>query len=253
MHQTTLSLHQAAAQITDRASATDGRLFLLKHLLALKSQIVAFDFEYVTPQMSNVSNVTSTFWELRERGGLFDLGNLWRLVGGGLLPRIVENMLDAKVELDGRLRTVINDLTNSFATRALGPLAEPGLENRGFNAAAAVQAARGAAEKVAPELRQKLEGYLTDVRIRETLVEAVFEQMMQKYERFYEAYKKTRQMNGKAISGKGKGREDDVWDPESFSEWAEKVFDIGEGRLHGVNGDDQDEEDSSGVSRAGSV
>jgi len=47
------------------------------------------------------SGVTSTFWELRGCGGLFSPRNLMRLVGRGLLPRVVENMLDAKVELDG--------------------------------------------------------------------------------------------------------------------------------------------------------
>ena len=43
----------------------------MSHLLILKQQIVAFDIEYVAPEVSfDFSGVTSTFWELRERGGL---------------------------------------------------------------------------------------------------------------------------------------------------------------------------------------
>jgi hypothetical protein len=39
---------------------------------------------------------------------LFNPRNLMRLVGHGLIPRVVENMLDAKVELDG-LEHVLHD------------------------------------------------------------------------------------------------------------------------------------------------
>jgi len=61
--------------------------------------------------------MTNTFWELRSRGGLFNPANLMRLVGGGLVPTVVHNMLDAKSELDGRLRTVINEFVSAFAMR----------------------------------------------------------------------------------------------------------------------------------------
>lgn len=172
-------------------------------------------------------------------------------MGGGLLPRVVENMLDAKSELDGRLRTVINDTITSFAKRILGPLADRQVGKGGFDAAAAVQAARRATEKEALLLREKLNAYLDDVRIKETLVEAVHEQLMQHYRSFYESHRQNRQTNGKAVSSKGKGREDEVWDPEMFSEWAARVFDIGEAGVDDV--DEDNEIDSSDVSRAGSI
>ena len=233
-------------------SVADGELFLLKHLLALKSQIVAFDFEFVTPEVSfDFSSLTNTFWELRERGDLFNPRHMLRLMGGSLLPRVVENMLDAKVELDGRLRTVINAFTHSAAMRAVGSLSETASRRRGFNAAAAVQAARSTCEQEALQLRAKLNGYLTDARIIDTLVEAVYDQVVQIYESFYEAYKKTGQPNGRLISSKGKGREDDVWDSESFTDWAAKVFDITEIVAHDSDSDGMG--DSSGISRAGSA
>ncbi len=79
--------------------------------------------------MFDFSNLTNTFYELQaERGGLFNPLNLVRLVGRGrdLLPRVVENMLDAKVELDGRLRKVISDFTAWEAGKTIAPLRRGG-------------------------------------------------------------------------------------------------------------------------------
>lgn len=253
VHHTTASLHQAAAQIKTSTSLVDAQLFLVKHLLALKSQIVAFDIEFVTPEVGlDFSGVTNTFWELRERGGLFNPRDLLRLMGERLLPRVVENMLDAKAELDGRLRTVINDFINAFASRVSVPLAEHDHHKRGGSDAAKVaEAARDAVEREAIHLRTRVGAYLDDVRIRETLIEAVYEVILQNYESFYDAYKKSRHANGKAVSTKGKGRQDGVWEPGVFAEWAGPRF--GLGTLAAQHRDEDGNGDDSGVSRAGSV
>ncbi|KAK5243084.1 Golgi transport complex subunit 3, partial [Cryomyces antarcticus] len=229
VHQTILSLHTAATQISARASPTDAQLFLIKHLLILKQQIVAFDIEFVTPEISfDFSSMTNTFYELRERGGLFNPRNLMRLVGGGLMPRVVENMLDAKAELDGRLRTVINEFTNAITTRITSPIAAPSAAKKDFDANAATRTIREAAEKEVPFLRKKLGEYLDDVRTKETLVAAVQEQVAEVYDEFFERYAKEGRANGRAmVKKKGKGREDELWDPETFAEWTGRVFGVG--------------------------
>ncbi|KZF22330.1 Sec34-domain-containing protein [Xylona heveae TC161] len=248
VHQTTLSLHQAAAQIPkmnpDTATPVDSQLFLIKHLLILKQQIVAFDIEYVTPDISlDFSAVANTFWELRERGGLFNPANLVRLMGGTLLPRVVENMLDAKVELDGRLRTVINEFTHGFAARVTDPVSQSSMSkstsSSPFVPAAAAADVRAAAQKEVPILREKLDQYLDDPRTKETLVAAVREQVEIDYEAFHErlhngaggsvaAAKGSRPTTTSALTTPtrkhGKGREDDVWDPDTFAEWINGVF-----------------------------
>lgn len=247
MHQTTLSLHQAAGAISTKASSIDGQLFLIKHLLILKQQIVAFDIEYVTPDVSfDFSGVTSTFWELRERGGLFDPRNLWRFMGGGLLPKVVENMLDAKVELDGRLRAVITEFTGNLASRMTSPIDESASTKRGFEAVQAVKKVQQLVEQEVPLLRRKLDEYLDDVRTKETLVAAVQDQVLQNYESFYDAYTAERRSNGKAVSKKGKGREDDALDPDMFSEFSAALFN--DGKSGSVNG----ESSSRSISRNGS-
>lgn len=211
----------------------DGQLFLIKHLLILKQQIVAFDIEYVTPDISfDFSNVTNTFWELRERGGLFNPRNLMRLVGSGLLPRVVENMLDAKVELDGRLRTVINDFTNGFASRMTGALPTKLAEERRSITVApgeVISSVRRAVEKEVPVLRQVLDDYLDDVRTKEILVGAVQGRVIQTYDEFFDSYVASEKSRGNnvVVAKKGDRREDAIWNVDTFAEWSDEVFRVG--------------------------
>ena len=250
VHQTTMSLHRAANLIGPRSTTSDRQLFLIKHLLILKQQIVAFDIEFVTPDVSfDFSGVTNTFWELRERGGLFDPRSLWRFIGGGLLPKVVENMLDAKVELDGRLRTVINEFTNNFAARMTSTIDTTATTKRSFDGVQAVKRMQELSEKEVPLLRRKLDEYLDDVRTKETLVAAVQDQVIQNYEMFYDLYTAEKRSNGKVISKKGKGRDDEVWDPDMFNEWATGLFRVGKIGLQ----DDDEYSRSRSVSRDGSM
>lgn len=159
------------------------------HLLILKQQIVAFDIEYVAPEISfDFSGVTSTFWELRERGGLFNPRNLVRLVGHGLLPRVVENMLDAKVELDGHLRTVINDFINAFAARMTASLPTKFIDTRNLQRGELTYPSCYTIEKEVPALRKILNEYIDDTRMKETLVGAVQDRTIQIYEDFFDKY-----------------------------------------------------------------
>jgi hypothetical protein len=255
VHQTTLSLHSAASQIKSRASPTDAQLFLIKHLLTLKQQIVAFDIEFVTPDVDvsfDFSNVTATFWELRSRGGLFNPANLVRLVGGGLIPRVVRDMLDAKSELDGRLRTVINEFVEGFSSRMLQPVGEKEVAKKSFDANQATLAVRDLVEKDTKFLRSKLDGYISDARTRETLVAAVMDKVVDGYEDFFERWSVTSGNGATAGNGTGKGKKkgkasvDQVWDPDVFSEWAGGVFCVG--RIGFVGDDDGDDSIGGGGS-----
>ncbi|EMD00045.1 hypothetical protein BAUCODRAFT_119603 [Baudoinia panamericana UAMH 10762] len=234
VHSTINSLITASQQIVKSKTSEDGRLFLIVHLLHLKQQIVAFDIEFVPHEVDfDFSAVTNTFYELRERGSLWNPASWVKLVsgavGGGLLPKVVENMLDAKAELDGRLRTVINEFVSGYASHITAPI-EPTTVSQAkakeqFDALKAVRTVRGLAEKDVPLLRNKLEAYVDDARTRETLVAAVRDQVIMSYEDFFDAYGEGQ---GKRLSRKGKAREDEVWGPELFGEAMEKVFQVGQ-------------------------
>lgn len=249
VHQTTASLIYASTLIAKQASPTDAHLFLIKHLLLLKQQIVAFDIEFVSPDVQfDFSAVTNTFWELRSRGGLFNPLNLVRLVGGSLVPKVVTNMLDAKAELDGRLRTVINEFVDSFASRMAKSLQAPkkGVPLTLGEAHKSASETRKTVEKDVPFLRKKLSEYIEDPRTRETLVAAVMDKVVERYEDWYEEGNLGR---GTAGGRKGKGREDEIWSPGAFGEWAQGVFDVG--RLGFL--EHEDEGMSRRASEAGSV
>lgn len=216
----------------------------MSHLLILKQQIVAFDIEYVAPDVSiDFSGVTSTFWELRERGGLFNPRNLMRLVGHGLLPRVVENMLDAKVELDGRLRTVINDFINAFASRMTASLPTKFVDSRNLQYGELVHPSCGTIEKEVPVLRRILNEYIDDTRMKETLVGAVQDRTIQIYEDFYEKYITSVRGKGHAINKQSMTRDDAVWDVETFAVWCEGVFRVGVAGLQSEQVDDLAEDD----------
>lgn len=248
VHQTNLSLHQASILITNKTTPFDGQLFLLSHLLLLKQQIVAFDIEYVTPEVSfDFSGITNTFWELRERGGLFNPRNLMRLVGHGLLPRVVENMLDAKAELDGRLRTVINDFINGFATKMTASLPSRFVDKRNLQRGEVMVPTCRNIEKEVPNLRRVLDDYLDDPRMKETLVGAVQDRVIQIYEDFFEVYRSAEKTKGNPVSKKGKGREDTVWDVDTFAEWCDEIFMVGS---TAVEASDDDHSRSGSVSHS---
>ncbi|PYH40433.1 Golgi transport complex subunit COG3 [Aspergillus saccharolyticus JOP 1030-1] len=274
VHQTTLSLHHASTLIPVSTTGSNPRsptptsptrlethrqLFLMSHLLILKQQIVAFDIEYVAPETSlDFSGLTHTFWELREeRGGLFNPRNLVRLVGHGLLPRVVENMLDAKVELDGRLRTVINDFINGFASTMTASLPAKFVATPAVQKQAAEEWIYPTCRNIESEvlgLRRVLGEYLDDLRMRETLVGAVQDRVIQIYEEFWERFVAEERRSGSIAGvrgkGKGKGREDDVWDVDTFAEWCEGVFRVG---ISGANNDDDAIGNGRTSSRTGSL
>ena len=144
-------------------------------------------------------------------------------------------MLDAKAELDGRLRAVIHDLCASSAGRITAAVpvpssADPGNKNSP-DPCTIVPAVKDAAAKEVPLLRQRLDAWLDDARTRETLVGAVRDQAVVNYESWYEGWSAAMRRSGRAVSAKGKGKVDDVWDLGVFAEWAASAFQVG--REHG--------------------
>jgi conserved oligomeric Golgi complex subunit 3 len=110
---------------------------------------------------------------------------------------------------------------------------------------------RRVVEREVPVLRGRLELWIQDTRTRETLVRAVGEGVVQGYEEFLGQIEARRGDKGKSkgmAKAKGKEREDQVWDVETFVEWTEIVF--------GVTDNDEDDEtggQSRSLSRDGSI
>ena len=162
------SLFSASTLLSSKTSRLDADLFLIKHLLILKEQIGAFDIEFVRPETEiNFSRVVHRFREF-STGVIFSPTTLRKVAQ---LPVVVENMLDAKEELDGKLRIAINSFTATTAEGILSVIAGKIESEEEIREAAGKF--RESAEKVLPFIQQKTEEYIGDSRVTDILVSAV--------------------------------------------------------------------------------
>ena len=162
------SLFSTSTLLSSKTSRSDADLFLIKHLLILREQIGAFDIEFVRPETEiNFSKVVDRFREL-STVTIFSPTALRKVAQ---LPVVVENMLDAKEELDGKLRIAINSFTASTAEGILSVIVgKTGSEEEIREAAGKF---RESAEKILPSIQQKAEEYIGDSRTTDILVNAV--------------------------------------------------------------------------------
>jgi len=174
VHLCIASLFNASGMLAaKKKSQLDADLFLIKHLLILKEQVGAFDIEYVRPETEiDFSGVVHRFREFSKmESGLFSPTALRKVVQ---LPEVVENMLDAKEELDGKLRIAINSFTTTTAEAISSTLAgKSNADTKEEEIKAAAEKFREIAEKSLPSVQQKTEEYIGDARTTNILVNAV--------------------------------------------------------------------------------
>lgn len=242
VHATTISLVSASQALAkSKPDPADSQLFLIRHLLLLKEQLVAFDIEFAQQPDVNVdfSAMTDTFSELRTAG--FSLGGLFTLVKTAAMPKVIASILDAKQELDVRLRTTIGDFVEHWRGRMTEGIKGP--SNRLAAADSPDPAARvkTAVEREVPVLRRKVSEYIDDRRTGETLVGAVMENVVESYQDYYE----------ECFISKGRRprNPENPWDGEMFARWCEGVFNV-VGGLLGYGDDEDEDEDEGGSSRA---
>lgn len=116
IHETSLSIMRAAGEI-GRTDKIDSYIFAIKNLVLLKNLILAYEISGSRQAaVLDFTRMWTTFTELRTRGGLFDVRQYYRLITAGeLLPEVVNNVLDARVELDGLLRETITKFREEAA------------------------------------------------------------------------------------------------------------------------------------------
>ncbi|KAI5806178.1 Sec34-like family-domain-containing protein [Geopyxis carbonaria] len=245
VHATTMSLLTASAALQkSKSSPADAHLFLLRHLLQLRSQIVAFDIEFTAhPDVSlDFSSLGASFASLRTGSTGFSISALFNLVKTAAMPKVVANMLDAKSEIDIRLRSCINDFNALWIARMTDGIQGP--SNRLAAADSPDPAARvkTAVEREVPVLRRKVAEYLDDRRVAETLVAAVMEGVCERYDEYYD----------EMFTSKGRQPRNpsERWDSEVFMRWAEGVFGVQMGMLGTYDGEEDYQADGDVSSRA---
>lgn len=246
VHATTLSLVAASQSLSKlKSDPADSQLFLIRHFLLLKEQLVAFDIEFTHQPDVNIdfSTLTGTFSSLRTAGSLFSPNGLFTLVKTAAIPKVITSMLDAKTELDIRLRTAIRDFVAHWANRMTEGI--KGASNRLAAADSPDPAARvkTAVEREVPLLRKKIGEYIDDRHDRgtgEALVAAVMQSVVETYQDYYQ----------EVFVSKGRlPRNPDpeiAQDAEMFAHWCRGVFDVGEEGLLLAPYDDGDDDDGGG-------
>eukprot|EP00897_Mesotaenium_endlicherianum_P000101 jgi/Mesen1/10091/ME000074S09433 len=106
------SIERASKVVSRKSSAMDGQLFLIKHLLILREQIAPFDIEFaVTVKELDFSHMLA---------GLFSFGNSSSIAR--LSPRVTENRLDAKKELEKTLKATCEQFIMSITKLTVEPM-----------------------------------------------------------------------------------------------------------------------------------
>lgn len=119
----------ASVQVASKFTPIDGKIFAIKNLVLLKNIVLTYEISGSRKNAAiDFSPMWNSFADLRSRGGLFDVRAYYDLVTTQhLLPRVVENLEDARAELDGLMRATITQFREQcadmlFNRKSLGPV-----------------------------------------------------------------------------------------------------------------------------------
>ncbi|XP_048543098.1 LOW QUALITY PROTEIN: conserved oligomeric Golgi complex subunit 3-like [Triticum urartu] len=117
------SLQSASKVIAKRATPMDGQLFLIKHLLILREQIAPFEIEFsVTHKELDFSHLLDHLRRiLRGQVSLFDWSRSTSLART-FSPRILENQIDARKELEKGLKSTCEEFIMSITKLVVDPM-----------------------------------------------------------------------------------------------------------------------------------
>ncbi|XP_019443675.1 PREDICTED: conserved oligomeric Golgi complex subunit 3 [Lupinus angustifolius] len=117
------SIQKASKLIAKRSSLMDGQLFLIKHLLILREQIAPFNIEFsVTQKELDFSHLLDHLRRLlRGQASLFEWSRTTSLART-LSPRILENQIDTKKELEKSLKATCEEYIMSVTKLVVDPL-----------------------------------------------------------------------------------------------------------------------------------
>ncbi|CAN6852548.1 unnamed protein product [Brassica oleracea] len=109
--------------VIKRSTTMDGQLFLIKHLLILREQIVPFDIEFsVTHKELDFSHLLEHLRRiLRGQASLFDWSRS-TFLARTLSPRVLESQIDAKKELEKCLKTTCEEFIMSVTKLVVDPM-----------------------------------------------------------------------------------------------------------------------------------
>ncbi|KAH7331555.1 hypothetical protein KP509_20G040200 [Ceratopteris richardii] len=118
-----LSIQKASKLIMRQSSQMDGQLFLIKHLLILREQIAPFDIDFaITYKELDFAHLLDHLRRIfRGQASFFDFASRTGFARA-FSPRVTENQLDAKKELEKTLKSVCEQFIMSITKLAVEPM-----------------------------------------------------------------------------------------------------------------------------------
>lgn len=192
VHECLVSLQAAhALAVTRLGSRIEADLFLIKHLLILRNQILEFDIEYVPTDVHiDFSGISEVISLVRKEGVSLNRQRLLNLAKISV-PKVVNNMFDAKEELYAQLRNSIHSFTEESVKLIVAPITRTtdskDDDSMAETALADTRKMRENASVEIPKLRNlMLNNYIDDTRTVDILIDSIQDLVIQAYEKYHD-------------------------------------------------------------------
>lgn len=174
-------------------------MFLIKHLLLLRQQIMEFDIEYIPAEVQfDFSGLAEVFELVKTEGVSLNTSHLLNLAKIGV-PKVVNNMFDAKEELYAKLRNAVHDVTEEAVKSVIGSISTGTIDVE--KVVEQTRKLREDASKEVPRLRKVMEGYIEDSRTVDILIDSVQDLVIQAYEKYYDQVVVEARKTGASLEG----------------------------------------------------
>ncbi|KAG5359968.1 Conserved oligomeric Golgi complex subunit 3 [Yarrowia sp. C11] len=183
LHDCITSLNAARVVAQKRLGPSDAELWFIKHLLMLNSQVAEFDIQFVPEEKQlDFSGALGILGQIaRERRVTTDKDGIAGLARASL-PRVINSMMDARVELSANLRNAISTMTESEVRHiAKSIMTDPKPEN-------IVTDTRQLREDTASEIPRsyaKIKSYVDDAQAADVLIEAIQDLLVRNYDEYH--------------------------------------------------------------------
>lgn len=183
LHESIGALNKVSEVAQSRLGAMEAQLFLMKQLLVLRAQIVEFDIEAAPTEVQvDFSGLAGVISRIRTEGVQLNSSSILNLARESV-PKVVNNMLDAKAELYAQLKNAIH----SFTEHAVKAITKSIIQDpKPSTAVEDTRRLRQETQQELPRIRNVIRTYISDDRTVDILIDSIEDLVIQTYEAYYD-------------------------------------------------------------------